>query len=267
MQTHTSTVTSFLTAPDVTLSREPRRKGISADWIADMIGCSVLIEEKASRRLARPHMVDRAVSQLESIETELPGQFRILWLACGDSTWAPDVITPTAQPMADDEFFQQHQGIHGVVHAHVDEMKVQAHLAVNPYSRHADQLASSPFAKCLANPRYFPIEFPNDVVPGIVSGAQPKLLLQRDAGGTYSAPRRSFQQLKERMDVASDIAQQLYKYFERKKSENPDWTDEHNLEHIRRGLQAKAIDGKWPFTQAEQRWIMARLRELRLSAE
>jgi hypothetical protein len=237
-------------------------KGISADWIADMTGCSVLIEEKASRRLPRRQMVNSAASQLELTETEISGQFRVLWHTCGDSTWAPHANTTAARPMADDEFFQQHQGIDGLIHAHVDEMKVQVHLAVSPYSRNASLLESSSFARRLANPRYFPVEFPDAVFQGIVSGAQPKLLLQRDGGGTYSAPRRTPQELKLRMDAASDIAQQLSKYFNRKKSEHPEWTDEHNLERIRRGLQAKAIDGKWPFNQAEQRWIMARLREL-----
>jgi hypothetical protein len=69
------------------------------------------------------------------------------------------------------------------------------------------------------------------------------------------------------MDAAAGIVTQLGAYFLRKKSEHPDWADEHNLERIRRGLQAKAIDGKWPFSQSEQRWIMARLRELCLCVD
>lgn len=47
----------------------------------------------------------------------------------------------------------------------------------------------------------------------------------------------------------------------RKKKEFPDWTDEKNYERIRLALINKADDGKWRFTDAEQAWIMARLRE------
>ena len=64
-----------------------------------------------------------------------------------------------------------------------------------------------------------------------------------------------------RFALADDIAHQLVTYFLRKKREYPEWTDEKNLERIRLALINKARDGSWAFTDAEQAWIMDRLRE------
>lgn len=262
MHAHTSHVRTFLDAPNVLLAAEPMTYGATADWHVDMIDCGVVIEEKATLRFASSRQLENAVSQLESLGTVHPGRYRVFWLtrnACSDDT--PQVGNLTACWLPDDEFFRQHSGVDGVVTADVNDVKARARLVVNSCTNRGRQLGSSTFAALLENVRYFPVEFPNDIVPGIVGGAQPKLLLRRNANGTYSSSRRSPQELKFRMDVAADIVQQLGQYFERKKTENPAWTDEHNLKRIRHGLQAKAIDGKWPFSQAEQRWIMARLRE------
>jgi hypothetical protein len=237
--------------------------GATADWYVDMVDCGIVIEEKATFRHAASRWLENAASHLATIATGHPGRYRVLWLTRNaGSANTRNVSSLTAPWLPDEEFFRQHPCVDGVVAADVDDVKAQARLAVNSYTKRGPQLASSAFAALLGNVRYFPVEFPTDIAPGIVSGAQPKLLLRRNADGTYSSSRRSAQELKVRLDVAADIVVQLGAYFQRKKSEHPDWADEKNLERIRLGLQAKAIDGKWPFTQAEQRWIMARLREL-----
>jgi hypothetical protein len=228
-----------------------------------MVDCGLVIEEKAAHLLAFSRWLENAASQLEGIATGHPGRFRVLWLTHNACSVDTHNVSNLTTPWLDDEkFFRQHPCVDGVVVADVDDVRAQARLAVNSCTTRGRQLASSSFATLLTRARYFPIDFPPEVAPGTVSGTQPKLLLRRNADGTYSSSRRSAQKLKIRLDVAADIVQQLGQYFDKKKLENADWTDEHNLERIRRGLQAKAIDGKWPFTQEEQRWIMARLREL-----
>jgi hypothetical protein len=104
-------------------------------------------------------------------------------------------------------------------------------------------------------------DFPIEPILGAVGGAHPKLLLRRDANGTYVIPSRSPEEIMNRFTVADDIADQLVNYFKRKKSEYPNWTDEKNYERIRLALINKAEEGKWPFTDAEQTWIMCRVRE------
>lgn len=104
-------------------------------------------------------------------------------------------------------------------------------------------------------------DFPVKPIHGAIGGAQPKLLLCRGADGTYSIPKRSPEEIMHRFTVADGIVEQLVTYFKRKKLEYPEWTDEKNLERIRLALIKKADQGKWPFTDAEQAWIMCRLRE------
>jgi hypothetical protein len=109
-------------------------------------------------------------------------------------------------------------------------------------------------------------DFPTSPNPGSISGSQPKLLLSKGADGTYGSPQRSPEELLHRFKIADDIVGQLLRYFNRKKTAHPEWTDEKNLERIRLALINKAAEGKWKFTEAEQQWIMNRLRELCLDA-
>lgn len=104
-------------------------------------------------------------------------------------------------------------------------------------------------------------DFPVEPILGAVGGAQPKLLLKRSLNGSYRVPQRSREETMHRFMVADDIADQLVTYFKRKKSEHPEWADEKNYERIRLALINKASEGKWRFTEAEQAWIMCRLRE------
>ncbi|MYN45995.1 hypothetical protein GTP23_13145 [Pseudoduganella sp. FT93W] len=107
-----------------------------------------------------------------------------------------------------------------------------------------------------------PADFPREEVLGSIGGTQPKLLLKKSADGTYGPLRVSEEELQARFEAADDIVGQLRAYFLRKQVENPDWTAEQNLERIRQGLASKAESGHWPFTPAEQAWIMNRLRNL-----
>lgn len=111
------------------------------------------------------------------------------------------------------------------------------------------------------NPQELHADFPIEEILGAVGGAQPKLLLKRGENGTYDIPKRSSEEIMHRFTVAHDIVNQLVTYFKRKKREYPDWTDEKNYERIRLALINKANVGKWRFTEAEQAWIMCRLRE------
>ncbi|MBA5686343.1 hypothetical protein [Rugamonas apoptosis] len=105
-------------------------------------------------------------------------------------------------------------------------------------------------------------DFPREEVLGSVGGSQPKLLLKKSADGTYGPTQHSGDSLLARFEAADDVVGQLRTYFLRKQVENPDWTSEQNLERIRKGLASKAESGHWPFTPAEQAWIMNRLRNL-----
>lgn len=109
--------------------------------------------------------------------------------------------------------------------------------------------------------RKLPPDFPNEHVLGTVGGAQDKLLLCRRDDGKYGSPHRSPEELLHRFEVADDLVVQLVAYFNRKKLEFPEWSDEKNIERIRLAVIQKAKQGKWPFSPAEQYWIMDRLRE------
>lgn len=104
-------------------------------------------------------------------------------------------------------------------------------------------------------------EFPNEPILGAVGGAQLKLTVCRSEDGMYRSPRRSPEEIMHRFEVADALVGNLVSYFKRKKAEFPSWTDETNFARIRLALVQKAQQGIWTYTDAEQDWIMARLRE------
>ena len=108
--------------------------------------------------------------------------------------------------------------------------------------------------------RQLPPDFPVEPILGSIGGSQPKLLLCRGTNGTYVGPQRPPAEIMHRFTEAEYIANQVVTYFQRKKREYPEWTAEKNHERIRLALINKAAEGKWPFTPAEQAWIMCRLR-------
>lgn len=106
-----------------------------------------------------------------------------------------------------------------------------------------------------------PSDFPVEPITASVGGAQPKLALCRNVDGAYVSPHRSSEEIMRRYEAANDLVGQLVCYFERKRAEFPTWTDEIHLERIRRGLGTKVKQGRWFYTEAEQQWVMVRLRE------
>ena len=113
-----------------------------------------------------------------------------------------------------------------------------------------------------AQHRDVPADFPREEVAGAVGGAQPKLLLQKRGDGTYGPVRPSDDELQARFEAAEDIVGQLHSYFLRKQAEHPEWNADQHLERIQRGIASKVNAGTWPFSVAEQAWILNRLRGL-----
>lgn len=111
------------------------------------------------------------------------------------------------------------------------------------------------------NERKIHPDFPFEPVLGAIGGSQPKLLLCRRTDGTYGSLVRLSEEIMHRFTCADDLAGQLVTYFKRKKMEYPEWDDQKHYERIRLALIEKANEGKWPYTDAEQGWIMDRLRE------
>jgi hypothetical protein len=206
-------------------------------------------------------MLHRAATQFGAIDSDDLDGFRILWISNTTSDYAAavDHDTPVRSPVSND-FFQSHPALDGVVKASGKDEQHAALLA-NPHSPKYEQLNDSPFSKLFVGQRPIHPDFPREAILGAVSGAHPKLLLRRSGAGAYELPRRSTEEVRQRFEAADDVVAQLYRYFVRKQGEHPEWSAESNLDRIRLGLANKAAEGKWPFSQVEQQWIMNRLRE------
>lgn len=258
----TSTVPTFFAARGANVTGEPPSRGRRADWLVEIAGCSAIIEEKACVGGVDGQMLHRAAIQIKSAGSVDIEEFRILWISNTNSEYGADVDHDAlvGSPVSND-FFQFHPGVDGVVKA-LGKDEQRAELWANPHSPKYEQLNDSPFSKLFSAQRPIHADFPREATPGAVSGAKPKLLLRRSGAGTYELPRRSTEEVRQRFEAADDVVAQLYRYFVREQGEHPEWSTESNLERIRLGLANKAAEGKWPFSLAEQRWIMARLREL-----
>jgi hypothetical protein len=262
MHHFTSTVPTFFAARGANVTAEPPSRGRRTDWLIEIAGCSAIIEEKAWVGGVDGQMLQRAATQFGATDSDDLEGFRILWISNTNSDYAAavDHDTPIGSPVSND-FFQSHPTLDGVVKASGKDAQ-RAALWANPHSPKYEQLNDSPFSKLFAGQRPIHADFSREAIRGAVSGAQPKLLLRRSGAGTYELPRRSTEEVRQRFEAADDVVAQLYRYFVRKQGEHPEWSTESNLERIRLGLVNKAAEGKWPFTQVEQQWIMNRLREL-----
>lgn len=80
MGAHTSHARTFFDVPKVVLAAEQMTYGATADWHVDMVGCGIVIEEKATFRHATSRWLENAASQLESIPSGSAGRLRVLWL-------------------------------------------------------------------------------------------------------------------------------------------------------------------------------------------
>lgn len=95
--------------------------------------------------------------------------------------------------------------------------------------------------------------------PGLVPGAQPKLLVREMAGRFYSG--LTDEELWTRYDACENLAGQLAEYASRKMSASGLSLDDA-LGRVEKGLKAKVDGGQWDFSHAETAWTLNRLREL-----
>jgi hypothetical protein len=111
----------------------------------------------------------------------------------------------------------------------------------------------------MASPNRIPDDFPRQPWPGIVPGAQPKLLV-REMDGRYHTGSTD-EELWTRYDACDDLAGQLAEYASRKMSASGLSLDDA-LARVEKGLQAKVAVGQWDFSRGEMAWLMKRTREL-----
>ncbi|CAG2159417.1 hypothetical protein [Cupriavidus numazuensis] len=107
--------------------------------------------------------------------------------------------------------------------------------------------------------RVIPDDFPREPGHGVVSGAQPKLVLRRIDGRYYAGLTED--ELWERYDACEDLAQQLAGYAARKMSEHVCPLDDV-LTRVEKSVANKVSTGRWDLSSAEIAWTMKRTREL-----
>jgi hypothetical protein len=93
-----------------------------------------------------------------------------------------------------------------------------------------------------------PDDFPREPTPGLLAGAQPKLLV-RKTGGRYHTVLTD-EELWIRYDACEDLASQLAEYASRKTSASGLSLDEA-LERVEKGLKAKLGARQWDFSRDE----------------
>ncbi|TAM85219.1 hypothetical protein EPN42_15920 [bacterium] len=104
-----------------------------------------------------------------------------------------------------------------------------------------------------------PEDFPRAPAPGVVPGAQPKLLV-REINGRYH-DRLTNEELWARYDACEDLARQLAEYASQKMSACGLSLDDA-LGRVEKGLKRKLGAGRWDFSPAEIAWVTKRTREL-----
>jgi hypothetical protein len=110
--------------------------------------------------------------------------------------------------------------------------------------------------------RPVPDDFPREPVPGLVSGAQPKLLVREMAGRYHSG--LTDEELWTRYDACDNLAGQLAEYASRKMFASG-LSLEDALGRVTKGLEVKVGAGEWDFSRSEMTWMMKRTRELLLA--
>jgi len=111
--------------------------------------------------------------------------------------------------------------------------------------------------------RIVPDDFPREPPPGVLPGAQPKVLV-REIDGRYHAGLTD-DELWTRYDTCEDLAGQLAEYASRKMSVSGMSVNDA-LKRIDKGLRTKVGAGQWDFSRCELAWLMKRTRELLLAA-
>ncbi|WP_111932054.1 hypothetical protein [Paraburkholderia bryophila] len=100
-----------------------------------------------------------------------------------------------------------------------------------------------------------PDDFPRDLAPAALSGAQPKLAA-RITDGKFVAGLTA-EERAERWKVCEDLAHQLVPKTIKDATKNPDHSHDETLRRVRRAIEAKG----WT-ERPETDWLMRRLRVL-----
>lgn len=111
----------------------------------------------------------------------------------------------------------------------------------------------------MAGQHVVPDDFPRETSPGVVSGAQPKLLVREKNGRYYSG--LSDEELWTRFEVCENLACQLATYTSQKILRSG-WSLDDTLRKVEKSVSDKVGAGQWDFSPAEITWMMARTREL-----
>jgi hypothetical protein len=100
-----------------------------------------------------------------------------------------------------------------------------------------------------------PDDFPRDVTPASLSGAQPKLAGRLIAGRFVVG--QTDDERHERWELCEDLAHQLVGKAQKDAGKNPHHSSEDTLQRIRRAIESKG----W-VTVVEADWLLERLRVL-----
>jgi hypothetical protein len=100
-----------------------------------------------------------------------------------------------------------------------------------------------------------PDDFPRDVTPASLTGAQPKLAA-RITDGKFVAGLTA-EERAERWTICEDLAHQLVPKAAKDAARNPDHSHDETLRRVRR-----AIEGKGWTERLETDWLLERLRAL-----
>ncbi|MFM0498410.1 hypothetical protein PQQ88_26300 [Paraburkholderia caledonica] len=103
-----------------------------------------------------------------------------------------------------------------------------------------------------------PDDFPREPTPGVVSGAQPKLLVRKVDGRYQSA--LTDEELGTRYDACEDLARQLARYDSRMMRQFG-WPSDDVLKKVEKSLNCKVSTGQWDLSP-EIDWVMKRTRVL-----
>lgn len=103
----------------------------------------------------------------------------------------------------------------------------------------------------MAEQHVVPDDFPREPWPGVVPGAQPKLLVH-EKDGRYCIGLTD-DELWTRHEVCEDLARQLAAYTSRKMSEHG-WPLDDALGKVERSVNGKVSAGQWDFSPAEIAW-------------